>query len=143
MLDLTSREVSVPLSELNLFGHLTATYTATALVAPLSVEVSFAISGPAAPVYQPQELLPKFIIQFAPLRKIIVFVQDPMYLGLTAPVNITLEKVPDAGTVQVTAIPATMLGFASALVFSWAASGAGPGRAGGGGPAAGGGGDGQ
>ena len=108
-------EVTVPLADLNLLMQTTSGFTATAQFSPLSVEVSFLISGPSAKTFQPQELLPKFIIIFAPLRKMFVFAPLVMYVGLVANVTVELEKIPDdAGSqVKIQAIPDAMLGVSS------------------------------
>ncbi|MDP1601648.1 MAG: hypothetical protein Q8M03_00095, partial [Legionella sp.] len=95
---------SVPSSQLNMYGQTTASFTATALVAPLPVEISFKISGTNAKTFQPQELLPKFLVQFAPLRTITVNVPPVMYVNLDSDVTVTLQKSPETGTVVVDTI---------------------------------------
>ena len=123
LIPLTPAEVTVPISQLNFRGLLSGVFTATALVPltqpPLSVDVSFLISGPSAPKFQPSSQLPRFIVTFAPLREITVNVPSTMYKGLDANFTVTVDKAPETGQVLVTAIPAAILNVPSAPQFTW------------------------
>jgi len=123
MIPLAPGDATVPTTLQNMNGRLSTTFAVTATTAPLPVEVSFLVDGPAAKTFLPQELLPKFIVLFAPLRKVTVNVPAEMYLNLEANVTITLEKSPETGTVQVSAIPSGILGLGSSPSFTWSSAG--------------------